>query len=95
MTDGDALSRDQVSMHAPDAVGAPRRDMYLPDHVGDPDVADRAGRGRARTSGVIAGLGNIEGAARELHWQALRGDHLDDRESPFGPVVPFNNSAAW
>jgi hypothetical protein len=31
VTDGDALSEDQVGMDTPDAVGAPRRDVYLPD----------------------------------------------------------------
>ena len=43
VTDGDALSEDQVGMDTPDAVGASRRDVHLPDHVGEPDVADRAG----------------------------------------------------
>ena len=43
VTNGDALSKDQVGMDTPDAVGASRRDVHLPDHVGEPDVADGAG----------------------------------------------------
>ena len=43
VTDGDALSEDQVSMDTPDPVGASRSDVHLPDHVGEPDVADRTG----------------------------------------------------
>ena len=42
VTDGDALSEDQVGMDTPDPVGASRRDVHLPDHVGEPDVADGA-----------------------------------------------------
>ena len=48
----------------------------------------------ARTSSVVAGLGDAAHAARELHGEAMRGDHLDGRESPFGLVVPFSSSAA-
>ena len=33
--------------------------------------------------------------AQQFHRQAIRGDHLDGREPPFGLVVPFNNSAAF
>ena len=43
VTDGDALSEDQVGMDASDALGASRGDVHLADHVGEPDVADRAG----------------------------------------------------
>jgi len=82
-------------MDAPDPVGASRRDVHRPDHVGEPDVADRTSRRRAQTSSVIPGLGDVEHATREFHRQAIRGDHLDGRESPFGLVVPFNNSAAF
>ena len=67
VADGDALSEDQVCMDTPDALGASRRDVHLPDHVGEPGVADRAGRGCAQTSSVVAGLGDVEHATRELH----------------------------
>ena len=67
VTDGDALSEDQVGMDTPDALGATRGAVHLPDHVGEPGVADRAGRGCAQTSSVIAGLGDVEHATRELH----------------------------
>jgi hypothetical protein len=43
VTDGDALSENQVRMDTPDAVGASRRAVHLPDHVGEPYMADRAG----------------------------------------------------
>ena len=43
VTDGDALSEDQVGMDTPDAVGSSRDGVHLADHVGEPDMADRAG----------------------------------------------------
>jgi len=47
VANGDALPEDQVGMDTPDAVGAARRDVYLADQVGEPDMADREPRERA------------------------------------------------
>jgi hypothetical protein len=67
VADLQAQSEGQFGMDPPSTVGAPRCGMYGADLLGEPDVADRALRGRPRPPFVVPRLGHHQQPAGQLH----------------------------
>jgi hypothetical protein len=94
LTDRQAVAQGQLRVHASVAVHAAEVDVHLLDEIGEPRMADRSLRRRARAPRIEPGLGHVEDSARQLRGETLGDHHLDGREPPFGSARSLSSSVA-
>jgi hypothetical protein len=94
VADHDLAAKPQLGVDPAGAVGAARAPVDLGDQVGQPGVADRAGRRRSGPPVVVARHRHAHHPAGQLDGDALAGHHPDRFEAALGGTTSRSSSMA-